>query len=76
MSRTKLNKNSLYEAVMLISNVIDGAIHECWRSDEYKEERTEIRKAWELICTFGDLDDTEDVFDEFVWHYNVNHKLE
>ena len=66
----KLDENSLVEAVNLIDNTIVAALEACYTSEGFEDLREEIIEAWDLICCFGDLGDSQDLFGEFVWQYN------
>tara|TARA_B100000927_G_scaffold34207_1_gene24617 strand:- start:2680 stop:2919 length:240 start_codon:yes stop_codon:yes gene_type:complete len=66
----KLDENSLVEAVNLIDNVIEDALEACYQSEGIEDLREKIRESWDLICSFGDLGDSQDLFGEFVWQYN------
>ena len=59
----KLDENSLEEAIGVIDKLVEAAM-------KIAENDEEIREAWDLIYSFGDLGDSQDLFGEFVWHYN------
>jgi len=68
----KLDENSLEEAIGVIDNLIVAAIEACYTSEGFENHKEEIREAWDLIYSFGDLGDSQDLFGEFVWQYNKN----
>ncbi len=59
----KLDENSLEEAIGVIDKLVEAAM-------KIAENDEEIREAWDLIYSFGDLGDSQDLFGEFVWQYN------
>ena len=71
-----LNDGDLRKATALIENTIVAAFEACYTSDEEwaHDAKKEILKAWKLLIQFGDLDDKEDTFAEFVHYYNENKK--
>ena len=78
MKLNKLNEDSLQEAVELVTSILHQAVDD----DNFHftlpdgEGMEYILEAWELLILYGDLDNTEDNFGEFVCQYNQNHELE
>lgn len=76
--RMILERDSLSEAVELISATIGAAIEACYsegsnRDDggEWADHRKQIWNAWELLCMFGDLYDRDDNYGEFAYQWNA-----
>ena len=65
----KLDENSLEEAIGVIDKLVEAAM-------KIAENDEEIREAWDLIYSFGDLGDSQDLFGEFVWQYNKDRGYE
>ena len=76
MSKKKLTSESLENARILIQQTIYEAMDEMYTSPELWEHRKEVYEAWNLLCEFGNLDDLEDIFEEYAYQYNRNHGLE
>ena len=79
MKLNKLNEDSLQEAVELVTSILhqavdDGEVRQFALPDG--EGMEYILEDWELLILYGDLDNTEDNFGEFVWQYNENHGLD
>jgi hypothetical protein len=70
----RLENDALEKAVELIQTIISGAVKDRESSPSFTiEDNDEIESiwdAWELIQTFGDLDDNEGMFTEFASIYN------
>lgn len=72
--KQNLNEDSLHEAVELIAKILWEAIND----DNFHftlppgGEVSDVFKSWDLLVTFGDLDDNDGNFSEFVHHYNIS----
>ena len=63
----KITKESLAQAMEVVQDSLFSP-----DSVFRYEHNMSLDMAWELLCAFGDLEDSNDDFAEFVFHYNTD----